>query len=204
VVSSPPLLFPDNKRHPFLMRVGLLLLIMAGGFLLLWQEFGAPARKKAKVEHLIRTIRTDPVLLEAIRSQNHTLAQMTQEEIETIDRQWIAEKGGAQGHRITDMRAHPASHRLQALLRGSGVASHAILMDDKGRTVAMAATTTDWFQGDEAKWLQTFGRGPDTRHVSAPEPIHDGRALVVRWISVPLADPQTSLPLGAISLEVLQ
>ena len=76
-------------------------------------------------------------------------------------------------------------------------------MDNKGRNVAVAFATSDYFQGDEAKWLETFGKPLTTRHRAPPEPGHDGTFVAV-WISAPLIDVTTQEPIGAVALETIQ
>ncbi len=54
--------------------------------------------------------------------------------------------------------------------------THAILMDEKGRNTAIAAPTTDYWQGDEAKFIGTAGKASLEPQRGDIEQRHDGKA----------------------------
>ncbi len=145
-------------------------------------------------------IMADPQLLAAIRAQNLALSAQTQTEIDLIDRQWIEERKNPNGALTAALLAAPASRHLQALIDGSGgVLTHAILMDGKGRNTAIAAPTTDYWQGDEAKYLDTAARAStevDRGHV---EIRHDGKGRAC-WLSRTIFE--NGKPIGALAVEV--
>jgi hypothetical protein len=175
-----------------------LICLLAGLF---WSEIEAPRRRMAQVDATILTIQSDPVLLQAVRDQNQLLAEMDQTGINALDAHWVAEKTRGGGPLIADYLSRPTSQKLREYLaKGRGIVRHAILMDNKGRNVAIAAPTSDYFQGDEAKWLETFARPSLTRHISDLEQGHEG-AFVARWVSAPIWDAARNEPLGAIALE---
>jgi hypothetical protein len=168
---------------------------------LFWNEIEVPRRRAAVIEAIILAVQADPLLHQAIRSQNLELAQMDQAGIDQLDAKWMDEKSKGGGSLIAAYLAHPVSQHLRTYLSKSGtMIRHAILMDNKGRNVGVAAVTSDYFQGDEAKWLETFARPVTTRHVSDLERGHEGN-FVARWISAPIWDEASKEPLGAIALE---
>ena len=51
----------------------------------------------------------------------------------------------------------------------AGFVTEVFVMDNKGLNVAQSAVTSDYWQGDEAKWQQTYLVGPDALHISEVE-----------------------------------
>jgi hypothetical protein len=138
----------------------------------------------------------------AVLSQNEALAGETQAEIDARDATWIAERARGDGPLVRAHLDRPASAELRRIVSASnGVIRHAILMDDRGRNVAIAAPTGDYWQGDEAKYLRTFAVGRAAEHRSVPQRGHDG-TFVGCWASRTVTDARTGAPIGAISLEV--
>jgi hypothetical protein len=154
-----------------------------------------------RIERLIVAIARDPELTRAVAAQNEALTHETQADIHAADAVWIAQKQAGGGPRIAAMLETPASRRLKALIAaGEGRLRGAILMDARGRNVAVTHATSDYWQGDEAKWRETFPRGAGALHASARERGHDG-AGVVCWASRTVTDA-AGRPIGAVSVEV--
>jgi hypothetical protein len=173
-----------------------LLVILAGYPLARW---GADALFAHFADSAAATIVADPELLSAVRSQNARLSAQSQAEIDAIDRLWIEERRNPDGPLTSAMLREPASARLSALLAKShGALTHAILMDEKGRNVAIAAPTTDFWQGDEAKFLDTAARASTEIDRGLVERRHDGRGAAC-WLSRTIFDGGKAI--GALAVE---
>jgi hypothetical protein len=182
------------------LALGIILMLVAVTAGLWWPWLAARILYAPVITPLLEAISGDPILLEAVRDQNRRLAHVSEAYIRAVDEAWTAEKNG--GELAATMLDTSASRRLRELLGATrGVVRHAILMDARGLNVAIAYPTTDYFQGDESKWLMTFGRPSATRHKGAVETGHDG-TFPSCWVSAPLNEPNTKDPIGAISLEV--
>jgi hypothetical protein len=145
-------------------------------------------------------IAADPLLLDAIRAQNTAKAAETQTDIDRLDRLWIEERKNPQGALTAALLAAPASTQLRSHVEGSGgVITHAILMDAKGRNVAIAAPTTDYWQGDEAKFIETAGKMKMEPQRGAVEQRHDGKGKAC-WVSRAIVENGTAI--GAIAVEI--
>jgi hypothetical protein len=151
-------------------------------------------------ESTAETIATDATLLAAIRTQNAALAGQSQQAIDALDRQWIEERKNPNGALTSALLKTAASQHLIALVGASkGSVTHAILMDERGRNVAIAAPTTDYWQGDEAKFIETAGKASLNVQRGDIEKRHDGQGAAC-WLSRTIfAD---SKPIGAIAVEV--
>ena len=74
-------------------------------------------------------------------------------------------------------------------------------MDALGLNVAASAATSDYWQGDEAKWQETFGNGSGEIHISEVE-FDDSTGSYQSQVSLPIRDPDTNELIGAITFGV--
>jgi hypothetical protein len=190
----------SRKRGDRSLALGIMLMLVAVTAGLWWPWLAARLLYAPAVASLLESISRDPILLEAVRGQNRRLAHVSEAYITALDDVWSAEKDG--GALAAAMLDTSASRRLRELLGATrGVVRHAILMDARGLNVAIAYPTTDYFQGDEPKWLMTFGRPSTTRHKGPIETGHDGK-FPACWVSAPLNEAHTKAAIGAFSVEV--
>jgi hypothetical protein len=80
------------------------------------------------------------------------------EEVRRKDALWIA--GATYPLRRTITQGDCAA-RLRALLADDPIVVESLLMDARGALVCASAETSDYWQGDEAKWQETFQQGKD-------------------------------------------
>lgn len=73
-------------------------------------------------------------------------------------------------------------------------------MEAQRLNVAVSYTTSDYWQGDEAKHEDTYGIGPDAVHYSEIE-LDESRQRYQGQISVTLVDPATGEPIGAVTIQ---
>ena len=117
------------------------------------------------VETNIRPWASDAALVNAIKAQNAVTAAYNQAMIEEMDQTWRAEVGSSNTPTITPVMTSPASEFLREKVNAAGgTISEIILMDGIGLNVAASDITSDYWQGDEAKWQQTYPIGPDAMH----------------------------------------
>ena len=74
-------------------------------------------------------------------------------------------------------------------------------MDDKGLNVAQSDVTSDYWQGDEDKWQQTYLVGAGAVHISEVE-LDDSTQTYQSQVSVTVVDPETNAPIGAITFGI--
>ncbi|MEM6679255.1 MAG: hypothetical protein AAF675_15435 [Pseudomonadota bacterium] len=150
---------------------------------------------------------TDPIFLYAIREQNENNGRLRQAKIDFLDQEWRAENG--KGPMIYDLLDRQASIILRDRRELSqGVITEIILMDRYGLNVAISDPTSDFWQGDEAKYQETYLRGAGAVHVGEIE-FDDSTQLYQTQVSMTVVDPENgNVPIGAvtfgINLEVLQ
>ncbi len=74
------------------------------------------------------------------------------------------------------------------------------VFDNKGLNVGETDLTTDYVQGDEAKYWKTYGEGPDAMFVDDVGP--DGGLPDVCQVSLTIKDPATGKAIGAMTIGI--
>jgi hypothetical protein len=158
------------------------------------------AAARTYIEQAAESWVSDPVLIEAIRLQNSRTAGLSEAEIAAMDAAWQAEIGSASRPTIDEVLSNSASEFLRMRLAESGgVVSEAFVMDSVGLNVASSGITSDYWQGDEAKWQKTYLIGPEAIHLGELELDESTQAFQIQ-ISMPIVDPASSELIGAITI----
>lgn len=160
------------------------------------------AALEALAEETIAPIVADPALIAAIKAQNAEHAALTQAEIDALDTDWRAQVGASPAPLIDAVSAKPASVQLAAVRDESeGLFTEIFAMDDKGLNVAVSDVTSDYWQGDEAKWRESFGVGAGGVHIGDGE-LDESTQTYQAQVSVAVVDPETNAPIGAVTFGV--
>jgi hypothetical protein len=161
-------------------------------------EFGERVLQYARTD--LQEWIADPVLIFAIKEQNSLFGTLNETEIASMDKQWI--DGGSRGLMVLEMLDRQASiiardRREQA----GGIITEIIVMDKYGLNVAISDRTSDFYQGDEAKYQKTFLQGADAVHISELE-FDESTQQVQTQVSLTVIDPEGGAPIGAVTLGV--
>lgn len=140
----------------------------------LWLLFAMPLHasgsQSAMLDYVNQTARAwfqTPEAQEAIAQSNHAHAGLSEEELIELDGVWRAEVGHVDTPVIDAMLDSPLSRALRKSVEDSGgMLTEIILMDNRGMNVAVSHVTSDAWQGDEAKFQETFPKGGDAVHLS--------------------------------------
>lgn len=160
------------------------------------------AAMQSFLETNISTWANDPVLVQAIISQNAQTAQYDQAKIDEMDRLWQAYEGIPDAEIIAGVITNPAADFLRLQVAQSGGAiTEAFVMDARGLNVAAAAPTTDYWQGDEAKFTETYPLGAAAVHLGDVE-LDASTQEVQGQVSVTVVDQQTGEPVGALTVGI--
>jgi hypothetical protein len=159
---------------------------------------------RAQVEERVSVVREwaqDPIVVQAVREAN--ASPRTMEEIVAINREWEAATGVTPFMRT--LIDHPAAQRLKELRSSNPEIQEAFLTDALGANVAITNKTSDFYQGDEAQFLEAFNEGKGGTHVgelSLDESIHSYSIHV----GVPVLDQGKPIGvlLAAVNVEKLK
>lgn len=169
-------------------------------------EFAGPLTDLAQSE--LHALTTAPTIVEAVRAQNARHSGLTQADIDAMDQDWRAEVDNASRPMIDAVLATDASAWLREQGdRMAGLITEIFVTDNLGLNVAQSGVTSDYWQGDEEKWSDTFGKPDGTIHLGEVE-LDESTQIYQSQISMPINDPEGGAPLGAITvgvnLELLQ
>lgn len=149
----------------------------------------------------IATWANDPMLIDAIRAQNAVTGAWDQAQIDSADQQWQAEVGQSGSALIDGVLANPAADFLRARVEASGGSmTEAFITDAKGLNVAASDTTSDYWQGDEDKFLKVFP-DPAGQFISEVE-LDESTQRYQGQISLTITDPATGEALGTLTVGV--
>ena len=149
------------------------------------------------VEKNIRPWLADPILIDAIMSQNKKHAHITIAEIDRLDAGFI-ERTDKQ--LIDSTMNNPLATYLKEKKAAAGdVIFEIFVVDNKGLNVAQTDPTLDYMQGDEAKFQKTFLVGPDAVFIDEAAP---DNGVNVAQADMTIKHPKTGKPIGAIIIGV--
>lgn len=180
--------------------VALALAAACSGTALAADEHEASLRNlvKAKILPMIQ----NSVVVDAVKQQNSRNAALTEPEIIKLDKQWRAQVRGAGGALINEVLANSLSGYLKQFKQANGeLFTEIFVMDNKGLNVGQSDVTSDYWQGDEAKWKKTFLIGPGTVHIGKVKMDESTQTLQAQ-ISVTIVDPTTNQAIGAVTVGV--
>lgn len=152
------------------------------------------ARLKAVAEEL-RAWGKDPVFVKAVLAQNAKKTALA--EIQRLDKAWI--DGAPQEALVNELLSGPCAVRLKALVAKNPAFAESFVMDDQGANVCMTQKTSDYWQGDEAKWQKSFNGGKGTVFIEDARYDTSAKAIVAK-VSVPVLDGSRTI--GAICVGV--
>ncbi len=151
---------------------------------------------------LIKEIQQIAALDEVVLAvKAHNTKNMTMQEILEIDQRWIAQKG--QIPEAAALLGTRVSGLLATIVNGKAYFREAILTGNQGANVAINQLTTDYWQGDEDKFLAIFdnqypSRKPDS-HISRARWDESTKAMIAQ-VSVPVMDGKTMI--GTLTIGV--
>ena len=150
----------------------------------------------------IAAIAASPEVIAAVRAQNAETAGYDQAKIDELDQTWRAEVGSSSQSMVADVLARPASRFLtQKREESAGLMTEIFVMDSRGLNVAQSDVTSDYWQGDEAKWQDTFPNGPGALHISEIEEDESTQTFQSQ-VSMTVIDPDNGAAIGAITVGV--
>jgi hypothetical protein len=140
---------------------------------------------------------TDPAIVSAVKAENakgKTLAQ-----IQELDEKWKTTPGIADYMKA--MMEFPCAQRLREIQKSAPYYSEIFVMDNQGGNVAMTDKTSDYWQGDEAKFKESFKDGAGAVHISDVEFDDSSQAYLVQ-VSIPVKDGDNVIGAMTIGIDV--
>jgi hypothetical protein len=150
----------------------------------------------------LRAIAEDPTVIAAVMAQNAESEAITSAEIEQLDKEWRAETQSSEQPLISRILGNPLSkHLKQAEEQAKGLITEIIVMDGKGLNVGISDVTSDYWQGDEDKWIKTYPVGPNAIFVDEIE-VDESTQTLQSQVSFSVVDPATNAVIGAVTFGI--
>jgi hypothetical protein len=144
----------------------------------------------------------DDVVIDALRSQNRETKGYNRARIQDLERTWHGEFESGAHDLIEGILERPISRHLKRVKRdGGGTYREVFVMDGVGLLVGASDPNSDYWQGEEDKWLKTYKAGPGSIHVGSLK-FDDSALSWVIQVSKPILDPRTGRPIGAWSAAI--
>ena len=127
-------------------------------------EFEGALKETAKTK--IATWLSDATVIDAVKAQNAKNAGLTQADIDALDKKWRAgDQAMIDGVLGNALSAFLASQKEAS----GGLFTEIFVMDNKGLNVGQSDVTSDYWQGDEGKWQNTYAKGAGAMDISEVE-----------------------------------
>jgi hypothetical protein len=163
-------------------------------------EYTQPLTDLAKGK--IAEIAANPELVAAVVAQNAVTGAYDQTKIDALDAQWRAEVDADAKPLIDATLNNAASKYLSAAQDESvGLFTEIFVTDAKGLDVAQSTITSDYWQGDEDKYTQSFGKGPGAVFIGEIEQDESTQAFQSQ-VSVTIIDPASGAAIGSLTVGV--
>lgn len=136
----------------------------------------------------------DPAVINAVKEQN--TKNISLDEIKKTDQEWIA--GNNQAFAIS-LQENAAGHYLKSKMASNKIYVEAFLCDKQGAVVGEYPKTTDYWQGDEDKFSQSFNHG-DGKTYFGPLVLDESTKTYSVQISIPVKDGQDTIGVLIVGL----
>ncbi len=153
------------------------------------------------VEDSLRADIATPQVIAAIEEQNVEHAGIDQARIDALDSQWVAELAAGGGPLITETMANATSDYLKTVqAKYNGLITEIFVVDNLGLNVGQSERTSDYWQGDEAKFQKTYPFGADAVFVDDVD-LDESTQTMQSQVSFTLVDA-SGAPIGAVTIGV--
>ena len=140
---------------------------------------------------------TDPVIVNAVKAENakaKTLAQIKAE-----DTKWQASAGIADYMKA--MMDSACGKHLNEIQKSAPYFAEVFVTDNQGANVAMTDKTSDYWQGDEDKFVKTFAGGAGAIFVDEVK-FDDSTQTYLVQVSVPVKDGGAAIGVITFGIDV--
>ena len=138
---------------------------------------------------------SDPVIVKAVKAENAKAKSLAQ--IKEMDGKWKGTPGIADYMKAI-MESECGKH-LQEVQKTKAYYSELFVMDNQGANVCMSDKTSDYWQGDEAKFTKSYNGGAGAVHVGNVK-FDDSTQAYLSQVSVPVKD--AGKVIGAITIGI--
>ncbi len=181
-----------KKLIALLMVTGMVLGLFGGAA---YSGEKAPKKVMELADTVLADLGRDPVIVKAVKEEN--AKAKTLDQIKALDEKWQAFAGIADYMKA--MMDSPCGRRLAEVQKTAPYYAEIFVMDNQGANVAMTDKTSDYWQGDEAKFKKSFADGIGSVFVDEVKFDNSTQNYLVQ-VSVPVRDGEKVI--GAITFGI--
>ncbi|MFC1620931.1 PDC sensor domain-containing protein [Candidatus Omnitrophota bacterium] len=157
----------------------------------------ALVKRMAKQEFVV--LANNPIIVNAVQKANIE-TEKSLEEIIQLDNRWQGSKDMDEW--VNGFIDNPCADYLKEFEeKGAGLYSEIFVMDKQGCIVGETKKTTDYWQGDEDKFIKCFAGGKGAIFISEVY-FDDSTQDYLAHASIPVIDPQTKHVIGAMTVGI--
>lgn len=155
----------------------------------------------ANVVKELQTMLKNPVVIASIRARNEERKGISQDQIDALDALWKKERetDGTQPTITAALGSPLSTFLLRKQAASKGLYSEIFVMDLNGLNVGQSSITSDFWQGDEAKFQKTVPLGANTVFIDQAEYV-DSIGIWVAQVNMTLDD--NGEVIGSATIEV--
>ena len=155
----------------------------------------------ANIVKELQAMLKNPVVVASIRARNTERKAISQSEIDALDALWRKEResDGTQPTITAALGSPLSTFLLRKQAASKGLYSEIFVMDLNGLNVGQSSITSDFWQGDEAKFQKTVPFGANTVFIDKAEYI-DSVGIWVAQVNMTLDD--NGEVIGSATIEV--
>lgn len=135
---------------------------------------------------------TNPVIVAEVKAQNAKNASM--DEIKKVDEEWSNAEDELPVQ--TEKLNNACAKELAAVVAANPAIAEIFVMDNQGANVGQNRLTSDYWQGDEPKWQNSYNDGKGGVLIDK-EKLDKSSNVVTQQVSVPVLD-ENGAAIGAI------
>ena len=177
----------ENKNVVFILIVGLIISLSSISYSQDSLSDEEAKLLKSRIEK-VQTVAAIPPLIEAVKLQNSKNIPLS--DVVLLDKKWRA---GDQDVINSVLETKISRILMQKIKHNVAIYSEAFLCDDLGANVAAYPATSDYWQGDEAKWFNVWTEDGKGEVVVGDVEYDESSKVKTVQISVPVLDEGVSI-----------
>ena len=126
---------------------------------------------------------TNAVFVKAVKEQNAKGTSL--DEIKEIDKTWVAAEEPLPIH--AEKMGNACAKEIMVIVKKNKSIFETFVMDNQGANVGQNELTSDYWQGDEAKWKESFNGGKGGVHIDKAQ-LDQSTNVVDQKVALPIID----------------
>jgi hypothetical protein len=167
-------------------------LLLAGS---VWAAEKAPQKVVDLANKELVKLGSDPVIVAAVKAEN--AKGKTLDQVKEQDKKWQATAGVADFMKA--LMDSPCGKKLKEIKKSAPYYTELFVMDNLGGNVCMSDKTSDYWQGDEPKFTESYKGGAGAVHISDVK-FDDSTQTYAVQVSVPVKDGGKAI--GAVTIGI--